>query len=86
MSARRQDHTCHADGCDTRVPPRMLMCRRHWAMVPRALQRAVWDTYQPGQERLDGSAYPSCDYLDAARAAVDAVAAKEAQHALPGLS
>ena len=25
------------------------MCRRHWGLVPRSLQRAVWDAYRPGQ-------------------------------------
>lgn len=68
-------HTCHADGCDTPVLPRLLMCGRHWRMVPHALQAAVWGEYVPGQEtRKD----PTRDYLDAARAAIAAVAAKEA--------
>jgi hypothetical protein len=45
-------------------------------MVPRPLQARVWDTYVPGQEqRID----PTADYLDAAMAAVAAVAAKEDQ-------
>lgn len=55
----------------------MLMCGKHWRMVPRALQDGVWETYQPGQERLDGTAFPSEPYLTAAQAAIDAVAAKE---------
>ena len=67
-------HTCHARGCTTTVPPRLLMCRRHWRMVPRPLQDAVWDAYAPGQERRKD---PSPAYLDAARAAIDAVALKE---------
>jgi hypothetical protein len=46
-------------------------------MVPRDLQRAVWATYQPGQERLDGTAFPTADYLDAVRDARNAVATKE---------
>jgi hypothetical protein len=67
-------HLCHAVGCDSVVPPRMLMCRRHWFMVPKKLQDAVWDEYIPGQEvRKD----PTNDYLTAAHAAIEAVAKKE---------
>lgn len=58
------------------MPPRMLMCRKHWRMVPSRLQDAVWATYRPGQERDKD---PTDDYLDAARAAIDAVAEKEAR-------
>lgn len=67
-------HTCHAIGCDVPVPPRMLMCRRHWFMVPKALRDAVWDAYVVGQEvRKD----PSDEWLDAAEAAIHAVAERE---------
>lgn len=75
---RETEHTCHAEGCPLHVPPAMLMCRRHWSMVPRPLQRQVWATYQDGQEALaEGGPRPSSAYLDAARAAVEAVATKE---------
>lgn len=67
-------HTCHAEGCDTGVPPRLLMCHQHWYMVPKALRDAVWAAYRPGQER---DKRPSQQYLDVARAAIEAVAAKE---------
>lgn len=67
-------HVCHAIDCNVPVPPKMLMCRKHWFMVPRDLQRRVWDTYVPGQElRKD----PTDEYMEAQRAAVDAVAKKE---------
>lgn len=67
-------HPCHASGCSMEVPPRMLMCRRHWRMVPRSLQDAVWATYVIGQEaRKD----PTAEYLEAARAAIDYVADRE---------
>lgn len=69
-------HHCHAAACKRLIPPAMLMCYRHWKMVPRALQLAVWRTYRDGQ----------CDdwdithaYAEAAAAAVRAVAAKEQQ-------
>lgn len=67
-------HTCHAEGCDKAVPPRLLMCRPHWQMVPYGLQLDVWANYEPGQERRKD---PTDDYLDAAQAAIDAVAMKE---------
>jgi len=67
-------HHCHAEGCEVSVPPKMLMCLRHWRMVPKGLQREVWRTYRPGQE-VDKS--PSAEYLKAHLAAVAAVAEKE---------
>jgi len=42
-------HTCHARDCGEPVPPELLMCRKHWRMVPRNIQRAVWAAYRPGQ-------------------------------------
>jgi hypothetical protein len=51
------------------------MCRRHWALVPKPLQRRVWATYQAGQE--DGAAPVTADYLRAADEAIDAVFAAE---------
>lgn len=67
-------HLCHANDCTERVPPRMLMCKRHWYMVPKPLRDAVWDNYVPGQERRKD---PTAAYLSAAQAAIDAVARKE---------
>ena len=72
-------HTCHARGCHEAVPERMLMCRRHWRMVPPALQRRVWAEYVPGQEvRKD----PTSAYLEVAQAAIDVVFARESSEAL----
>jgi hypothetical protein len=65
------DHTCHAEGCLKEIPPRLLMCGHHWAMVPRPLRNEVWATYRPGQE-IDKR--PSPEYLQAADAAIQAVA------------
>ena len=69
-------HHCHARGCEVPVRPELLMCRRHWAMVPRELQRRVWATCRPGQ--CDDKR-PSKEWMVAANAAIDAVAAKEAR-------
>lgn len=67
-------HHCHATACRTTVPPAMLMCGKHWRMVPRDIQRRVWATYRVGQ--CDDQS-PSAEYCDAASAAVTAVALKE---------
>jgi hypothetical protein len=67
-------HTCHAEACEVKVHPRFLMCRRHWAMVPPSIQRAVWNAYVPGQEvRKD----PTPAYLEVMRLAIETVAVKE---------
>lgn len=42
-------HTCHARGCDVEVVPEKLMCRAHWAMVPKGIQRDVRKHYRAGQ-------------------------------------
>ena len=67
-------HRCHAEGCEKQVPPKMLMCLRHWRMVPKTLQARIWATYRPGQE-VDKR--PSAEYMAAQKAAVDAVASAE---------
>lgn len=67
-------HRCHALNCERPVEARFLMCPPHWRMVPLELQRRVWATYVPGQEvRKD----PTAAYLEAAAAAIQAVAGKE---------
>lgn len=42
-------HHCHAIGCETAIPPKLLMCRRHWAMVPVELRFDVIRHYRRGQ-------------------------------------
>lgn len=76
MSEREIEHTCHAEGCDTHVPPRLFMCKHHWYMVPRDLRAWVWAEYTLGQERLDGTPIRP-GYFDATREAREAVAVKE---------
>jgi len=52
----------------------MLMCRRHWFMIPKALRAEVWAAYVPGQEvRKD----PTDEYLKVQRRAVEAVEKRE---------
>lgn len=67
-------HHCHATGCATSCPPRMLMCRKHWFMVPPRLQEAVWRHYRPGQ--CDDK-NPSREWHEAADAAIGYVAIRE---------
>ena len=67
-------HTCHATDCETPVPPRMFMCRRHWYMVPKPMRDALWAAYRPGQER---DMHPSEAWFDAAFAAIAYVEGRE---------
>lgn len=67
------DHTCHAPGCKTPVPPKMFACRVHWFALPKAFRDWIWATYKPGQEITKN---PSMEYLNAARAAHDYLAWK----------
>jgi len=70
------DHECHATGCREKVHPERLMCIRHWRLVPRALQDAVYRTYRRGQCY---DLQVSDEYLVAARHAVQAVEQAEAR-------
>lgn len=74
MNTRPDIHRCHAIDCEAPVPPKMLFCRPHWYMTPKALRDAVWAAYMPGQEvRKD----PTRNWTQAARAAIVAVAEQE---------
>lgn len=68
------EHFCHAKTCKVIVPPKRLMCKRHWFMVPADLRKAVWREYRPGQE-VDKE--PTAAYLEAAQKAITAVQARE---------
>lgn len=39
------DKRCEAEGCTLTVPSYMLMCPRHWMLVPSELKRAVYATW-----------------------------------------
>lgn len=61
-------HPCPIDRCvKTNVPDHLLMCGRHWKMVPGELQRAVYAAYRRGQ----GIGTP--ELAEAQRNAIDAV-------------
>lgn len=74
MPPTKFKHHCHAKGCNVPVPPKMLMCLRHWRMVPCEIQRRVWAHYRPGQE-IDKQ--PTAKYLEVMTEAIEAVAAQE---------
>lgn len=65
-------HHCHWPGCTAQVPPSMWGCRAHWYSLPVTLRTPIWRSYRPGQEV---SATPSREYVAAARAAQDWIAA-----------
>lgn len=67
-------HLCHAKQCTTVCDPSKLMCGRHWRMVPKSIQYAVYREYRPGQEMTKD---PSDAYLRVAQMAINAVARKE---------
>lgn len=67
-------HHCHAKACTREVKPELLMCFEHWRMVPKKVQRAVWDNYRPGQ--CDDKR-PSNEWHVAADAAIAYVALRE---------
>jgi hypothetical protein len=52
----------------------MLMCKKHWFMLPPNIRSAVWRTYRPGQ--CDDK-NPSEEWHVTADAAIGYVAAKE---------
>lgn len=42
-------HHCHAIGCTAICKPEFLMCPKHWRMVPKREQFAVYRAYRHGQ-------------------------------------
>lgn len=67
-------HVCHAFGCRTPVEPRLLMCAKHWKLVPYGLRAEIRATYRIGQET---DKKPSAEYLTAMRHSIRAVAKAE---------
>ena len=80
LQADPPKHYCHARGCLNEVHPSLLMCSRHWRLVPTHLQREVWRHYRKGQE-IDK--VPSPSYLHAAADAINHVAKLEGNSAFP---
>lgn len=38
-------HACPVPSCSIKVPSHMFMCARHWRMVPKPLQAAIYEFY-----------------------------------------
>ena len=66
-------HHCHAKSCAVEVRPELLMCAQHWRLVPLAIRRAVLVSYRRGQ---CNDKAPSVTWINAATAAIGAVAAR----------
>lgn len=47
MSATTRE--CPIEGCPTKHPTKMLMCKPHWYSVPAELRQKVWATYDRGR-------------------------------------
>jgi hypothetical protein len=69
-------HACHARRCAINVKPELLMCFRHWRMVPSDIQSVVWKSYRPGQ--CDNKR-PSEEWHEAADAAIGFIAVREGE-------
>lgn len=72
MTATRE---CCANGCLTGVPRHLLMCSKHWRMVPSAIQQRVYKHYR--DEQLKEGGEPTDEWYAAAADAVEAVARAE---------
>jgi hypothetical protein len=59
---------CFAAGCPVKIARRLLMCPKHWRMVPRDIQIAVYETLDAWQR--GGDPKPYIKAIEAARAAV----------------
>ncbi|BDA75857.1 hypothetical protein CAL7716_100230 (plasmid) [Calothrix sp. PCC 7716] len=66
----KENHYCHAIGCERVVPPAYLMCRECWSKVPKSLQMKVCKYYIRGQEK---SKTASPEYLNAANEAIESI-------------
>lgn len=78
-AGQSRKHACHWPGCSEQVPPAKWGCRVHWYRLPPAIRDAIWRAYRVGQES-DGRV--ARDYVDAARAAQDWIAAQGAGDAI----
>ena len=58
-------HECYADECKEQIPDGMLMCRPHWNMVSKEIQRDVYRQYR--------TAFGTTEYFSAINAARECV-------------
>jgi hypothetical protein len=43
-------HKCYAAECPYVLPANLLMCKRHWFLVPQGIRNRVWALYRAGKE------------------------------------
>ncbi len=65
-------HPCRIPTCPRLAKDGQLMCWPHWRRVPRALNRAIFETYRNG---------PRAAYIENVDEAVRIIQAKEAAEA-----
>jgi hypothetical protein len=63
------NHKCPVGGCFKQLPAHILLCRMHWARVPRALQRSVYAAWNNG--------HPQPGYFDIRDEAIKAASGGE---------
>jgi hypothetical protein len=61
---------CPCLGCTTTIPSYLVMCKPHWAQVPRPLQAEIRMALGEGKEIR---AHPTQRYLNAVREAIGRV-------------
>lgn len=67
-------HTCPAVDCGEPCPPKMLICPKHWVIVPKNLRNALLRHWRRDQHR---DQRPSLAYVDASHRAIAAIARAE---------
>lgn len=75
-------HTCRAKCCTIQCPNHILMCKPHWSMVPKDIQREVYSAWKDYNNTVANTsnkdfAQIRLRYLLAVKSAVDVVAVKE---------
>jgi len=72
----RKGSPCPVAGCEAHAKPGQLMCWPHWRRVPKALNRAVFDTFAEWERDPRHDTHRS--YRQARDAAIAAVNEKKA--------
>lgn len=63
---------CDVSGCSAVVPSHLLLCGKHWRLVPKPLQREVYRTWGRRQ-REPRNPEAKAEHEAAKRAAIEAV-------------
>ena len=66
-------HKCAVQECDKEISSELLMCRKHWFLVPLAIRRRVlraWSDFQIGNLKLEALRAVQQEAADAVAAEV----------------